>query len=806
MPFHLQSILFASAALLVFQIAVSATISYSSSIGGVFETSLRMRIPCLFYLHFIVLLMELPIYLAFISLYLKASEQCPHYVCIFCGAGCAMGVTFVVMYFFTLLLTYDPVGRKWEGISRNWSRPHPSLTSISSVNLHRAHTVTSSLWQRRLHCMFCLVDSCKCSCFQKRMEERGAVQQVAEILGDYFMADLVGTDILAGLTLLRWQTRQWVWSGHRIPMQLIEQMTTPCTYPSETVQPNTDGMAAAQLSTPAEDLQRDWLSLRRIVRYSDFALATYGTSLYLFTHKLSPISVCRLCAHLTCKCRSGSGQSDTATSLLVDDTYSPGCCLCAGQNSDLAVIVEMAGIPMENIVHLSTDNSMYASPFILAIDDDIQSIILSIRGSLSMQDVLVDLLASGLRLQNEELPTEGVTFVAHLGMLTTARRIRQQLRDRQLIELAQARRPGYPLVVCGHSLGAGVASVLAVLLKPKYPELKAYCYGNPLGSMNAEMAEYCTGFVCSVVYGYDVFSRLNMATLTDLKLRLLDALTVCNVPKFRIIGRSALLVALQAVFPCFKVPAVGFDTKLLSETMQSNLLHPVPRRRRVPTRLSPFTVAVDVDTQDLSVQYSDHEEAVQDCMEVSDTESPRYIPPPRCVAKWLNTTGGMLMPSGISASRFGTFHSESAAAGGSSSHLHPDMSETPSHQSGEEVLPMDGDIRFAGCVLHIVEVDESDSTTTETGCFAKRGLPSPPIGIWSDVRQFQSILIDYRMLTDHFPDRMMAALKRLYNSTLLESSGPDNEALQFPSHSACQVDAQPSSFSTTGHRMRTLNS
>lgn len=37
----------------------------------------------------------------------------------------------------------------------------------------------------------------------------------------------------------------------------------------------------------------------------------------------------------------------------------------------------------------------------------------------------------------------------------------------------------YRVVVTGHSLGAGVASLLAILLRPKYPKLHCFAYGPP---------------------------------------------------------------------------------------------------------------------------------------------------------------------------------------------------------------------------------------------------------------------------------------------------------------------------------------
>ncbi len=37
----------------------------------------------------------------------------------------------------------------------------------------------------------------------------------------------------------------------------------------------------------------------------------------------------------------------------------------------------------------------------------------------------------------------------------------------------------YRLVIVGHSLGAGTASLLSVLLKPTYPDLICFAYSNP---------------------------------------------------------------------------------------------------------------------------------------------------------------------------------------------------------------------------------------------------------------------------------------------------------------------------------------
>ena len=42
---------------------------------------------------------------------------------------------------------------------------------------------------------------------------------------------------------------------------------------------------------------------------------------------------------------------------------------------------------------------------------------------------------------------------------------------------------GARLVITGHSLGAGTAALLAMLLKPKYPDLICYAFSPPGGLM-----------------------------------------------------------------------------------------------------------------------------------------------------------------------------------------------------------------------------------------------------------------------------------------------------------------------------------
>lgn len=70
-----------------------------------------------------------------------------------------------------------------------------------------------------------------------------------------------------------------------------------------------------------------------------------------------------------------------------------------------------------------------------------------------------------------------------------------------------------PVVVVGHSLGAGTAVLLSYLLRPTFPSLCCYTYGVPGSVLDANTARECDSFVFSCVCGSDIVSRLNMQSI-----------------------------------------------------------------------------------------------------------------------------------------------------------------------------------------------------------------------------------------------------------------------------------------------------
>lgn len=66
-------------------------------------------------------------------------------------------------------------------------------------------------------------------------------------------------------------------------------------------------------------------------------------------------------------------------------------------------------------------------------------------------------------------------------MYTTAKLILDELESKRLLkrEFEKPEFKDYQLILTGHSLGAGVVSVLSIILKKDYPNLKCYAFSPP---------------------------------------------------------------------------------------------------------------------------------------------------------------------------------------------------------------------------------------------------------------------------------------------------------------------------------------
>lgn len=120
-------------------------------------------------------------------------------------------------------------------------------------------------------------------------------------------------------------------------------------------------------------------------------------------------------------------------------------------------------------------------------DHKTSNIVIAIRGSISLRDIFTDLTATSDKFEAEGLPHD---TMAHKGMAAGANYLLRRLKESGILEKAFNTYPEYGLVLTGHSLGAGVAALLALKIRPNYPDLKVYAFSTP-GKYNLSQTRNC---------------------------------------------------------------------------------------------------------------------------------------------------------------------------------------------------------------------------------------------------------------------------------------------------------------------------
>lgn len=184
----------------------------------------------------------------------------------------------------------------------------------------------------------------------------------------------------------------------------------------------------------------------------------------------------------------------------------------------------------------------------ISLDHEAKAVVLACRGTMGFEDVMTDMTC-----EYDHLVWRGRRYKVHKGMHASARRLLYGGDGRVLVTLKNALEefPEYGLVLCGHSLGAGVTSLLGLMLSepnphgagfvtataPVYPRMltegggvsdakfsdirvpsgrriHVYAYGPP-GVMSSPLRKITRGLVTSVVHGDDLVPHLSLGLLHD---------------------------------------------------------------------------------------------------------------------------------------------------------------------------------------------------------------------------------------------------------------------------------------------------
>ena len=291
-------------------------------------------------------------------------------------------------------------------------------------------------------------------------------------------------------------------------------------------------------------IRLDWANIKH---YYKFAAAAYG---YMWWMLQSPLThCCKLGWSLQCSACCGDSEE-----LFVegDGVFRP----------NYAAIKAMLDIDDRDIIVFDNRNMIEEVPFLLVADKSTRSLIISIRGTLSLHDMLTDLRGEpGVILDSQP------EWLGHQGMVNAAKyvymRLHGQVTEREMRNSAQSDRSsrdslrqrdilqccltdpeydGFDIVVTGHSLGAGTATILAFLLRDRYPDIRVTCYAYspPGGLLSLAAAKESEKFSVSVIVGDDVIPRLSLTSIGTLSRDIKQIITACSLPKYQVFGYGCM--------------------------------------------------------------------------------------------------------------------------------------------------------------------------------------------------------------------------------------------------------------------------
>jgi sn1-specific diacylglycerol lipase len=197
------------------------------------------------------------------------------------------------------------------------------------------------------------------------------------------------------------------------------------------------------------------------------------------------------------------------------------------------------GLEHARLCYSNFTNDIIATPYSIVIDDKMKTIVITVRGTRSLEDLVVDLqfTPESLEKVGRICGFDGAGHWCHKGFLTRSKWIYNDItRTRILNTLYLETSPynTYPLVLCGHSLGAGCASILSLMLRPAFPSLQCFAYEPPGCIFNAELSELCTEFITSFVRHDDCIPRISYHNLELLRDDFFTTFERIKVPKIEL--------------------------------------------------------------------------------------------------------------------------------------------------------------------------------------------------------------------------------------------------------------------------------
>jgi len=260
-------------------------------------------------------------------------------------------------------------------------------------------------------------------------------------------------------------------------------------------------------------------------------------------------------------------------------------------------VSQYTGLAETDVIHVDSKGGLHRPVHYVAVDKAMQAVVVSLRGSMNMSDLLTD-----LNCKPDTFIYLGKSYHCHQGMLRSARELDIEIRP-LVLALLEAN-PRYKVVIVGHSLGAGVGALLAAIWhseqNSELSQTTCYAFGTPC-TCDLNLSQHLQPIVKTVVVGDDVVPRLSLASMHGLRKRVVTTFDYA---------------ADEEEFPC---------------DLQSNLFAPAPSYPPPPPPTSGNPIATsgaDSDAKGLSTPTRAPPMSPDRVLDRSECAPPPPPPPP----------------------------------------------------------------------------------------------------------------------------------------------------------------------------------
>mmetsp|Transcript_15968 Transcript_15968/g.43965 ORF Transcript_15968/g.43965 Transcript_15968/m.43965 type:complete len:648 (-) Transcript_15968:758-2701(-) len=227
-----------------------------------------------------------------------------------------------------------------------------------------------------------------------------------------------------------------------------------------------------------------------------------------------------------------------------------------GTISDLSFFLRRTGRSESDVVDAEWGTDTHSPGYVIVRDPERKALVLSVRGTWTLHDILTDLCCTSQEfddnIDNGEDEDEGGQVLslskrlwnwfypqtsssnldsgsdgeeenipsAHHGMLEAAKWLLNT--TQKVVEDELQKNPDYSLVICGHSMGGGVAALLGTMWRRQFP-VSVYVYGPPcIAPLRASPPIGCAGGlnITSCIVEGDPFSLLSLGHVAELTVAL----------------------------------------------------------------------------------------------------------------------------------------------------------------------------------------------------------------------------------------------------------------------------------------------